>query len=337
MSLDIIGVGWACPLGLRSMTAFAAVRAGLRQIDMLDDSDRLISRLEFPDDDPRDPGRLRAARATFFAAYALTEILSNEDRRVAAAFIAAPEHGPTGALDVAAAWAKLVAEFDPMLLSATRWFPSGRAGVFEAIAAAHEWLEQRDDVVLVGGFDSMVDDETLARLDAEVDASALRRTEQAIAGEGAAFVLLTRTRPKTTPLARLTDFALAHEAEPFSSGGPCRAAGLTAAFATLRGRISARVDVIHMATPGRGWWAQELEYAYFRNPALMPEPMQVRNLHEHIGDLGAAAGSAALVHAIRCLTPLFPGRQPEHRSALVYGCSNGGVVGACRLVGVHSP
>ena len=61
----------------------------------------------------------------------------------------------------------MVAELDPMLPSTARLFPSGRAGVFEAIAAAHEWLEQRDDVVLVGGFDSMVDDETLAHLDAE--------------------------------------------------------------------------------------------------------------------------------------------------------------------------
>ena len=69
----------------------------------------------------------------------------------------------------------------------------------------------------------------------------------------------------------------------------------------------------------------------------MPEPLTLTTLHEHIGDLGAAAGAAALVAAVRALNPILPDRSPDRRSALAYACSRAGVVGAARLLPPEEP
>jgi 3-oxoacyl-[acyl-carrier-protein] synthase I len=338
MSVDVVAVGWSCPLGLVSRPIYAAIRAGLRGIDMLeDDDDRLVCRLELPEDDPRDPGRSRAERAAFFAAYALRELgAAGPWPSSTAAWLAGSEPGPAGDLDVAAIWAwlsgELAREHGLTLPRATQIFPSGRAGVFEALSAAREQLE-RDAIefALVGGFDSMVDAETLARL-AAAESPVLRRSDdRSIPGEAAAFLLLARAGTRTHALARLAELTLTRDPQPFCHGGPSRGAGLTESFAELRRRVSGRVDILYPGTPARGWWARELSYAYLRNAALMPEPLTVTCIHEHLGDLGAATGAAALVTAVRGLTPLLPGRLPEHRRALVYACSNAGTIGACLL------
>ncbi len=314
--IDVVGVGMACPLGLLSITAWAAMRAGLRGIELLDDDgdgDVRVSRL----DDGRDVGRSRAERAGFFCRYALRELFESRPwTNAPAVYLVGPEPGPTAGLDVLATWAEVGS-----LPSAVRLFPSGRAGVFEALAFASEQLRSGAvDLALVGGFDSQVDAETLSRLG----------SDQFVPGEGAAFLLLERSGGRA--LAHIEDLALARDAEPFAAGTPCRAAGLTDVFSQLRRRTSDRVDVIFPATPMRGWWATELNYAYLRNAELMPEPMTVRTLHEHIGDLGAAAGAAALVTAVRALNPILPDRAPDHRSALVHASSHAGVVGAARLL-----
>lgn len=322
--MDVVAVGLACPVGLLSITAWAAIRAGRREIELLDedgDGDVRVSRL----DDGRDVGRTRAQRAAFFCRYALRELFESSPwTHAPGVYLAAPEPGPTAGLDVEATWAEVRGELHLIvgsLPSDVRLFPSGRAGVFEAIAVASEQLQSGAvDLALVGGFDSQVDAETLSRLD----------HRQFVPGEGAAFLLLERSGGRA--MAQFADLALARDKEPFAAGTPCRAAGLTDAFSQLSRRTRDRVDVLFPATPMRGWWASELNYAYLRNADLMPEPMTVTTLHEHIGDLGAAAGAAALVTAVRALNPILPGRAPDHRSALVHASSHAGVVGAARLL-----
>lgn len=294
MSIAVIGVGLACPLGLRSLPALAAIRAGLRQFDSLDDDERLVCRLE-REDDGVDPGHSRSERAEFYAAAALSELMDFCDWTGApTVHLAAPEPGAFVGLDVADVWARLVARCRRALPRTLRLFASGRAGAFEAVTAASRQLEAGEgQLAIVGGFDSLVDADSLGRL----------RDDPRIPGEGAAFLLLVRAdllgRGTPSALACFEALTVTDDPEPFASGAPARAVGLAAAVAELRRRGAARVDVVHSAAPSEGRWSQEFTYAYLRNEALMPEPLVFESLHDSLGELGPAGGVAAMVRAVR--------------------------------------
>lgn len=327
MSVAVIGVGLACPLGLVSLPALAAIRAGLQRFDDLDDGHRPVCRLD-PEHAAHDPGASRSERAEFFAAAALSELLEFcAWSQPPAVYLAGAEPGVFAGLDVAGVWSRLVARCARSLPRTPAIYPSGRAGAFEALASACAQLEAGPgQLAIVGGFDSLVDAHTLDRLG----------DDPRIPGEGAAFVLLARAdqlgRGSPSALAQLEAVTLAVDPEPYSSGSPCRAAGLSAALADLRARGVTRVDVVHAVTPSEGWWAQEFTYAHLRNVALMPEPLEYESLHDGLGELGAAGGAAAIVRAVRGARPWFQGSHaPVRPRALVYASSDAGRVGVCSL------
>jgi len=86
-----------------------------------------------------------------------------------------------------------------------------------------------------------------------------------------------------------------------------------------------RVDAVFACQPGEAFWPTEFSRAYLRNAALMPEPLQVRTVGECLGDAGAGAGPVMLGAAL-----YRRGRRAQDGSrTLVYGCADGGKVGAC--------
>lgn len=322
--MDIVAVGWACPIGLRSAPAYAAVRAGIREIDVADDgqpADMLVSQLS--DDDRPSLGVTRAERALFYAGHAVTEILQRielaRDLRVC---LAAPDPDEVPSLDVAACWSELRRR-GPVLPLDAQIYTAGRAGVFAALLAAAQLLDGGEaSQVLVGSFDS------IAATDAPRVAAHGRGR---IAGEGAAFILLARSGQSRHALVRLGQPVLLRDPASFASGEPSRGEGLTEVFRLLLSSREARVDVVCPANPTGDWWSRELSYAYLRNATRMPEPLKTTTIYEHVGDAGPVNGVAAIVAATRALTPLLPGRFPEHSSALVHASSDSGSVGGCCL------
>lgn len=327
--MDVVAVGWACPLGLRSHLAYAAIRAGLRAIefddpgeeDDDDESERRVSKLV--EGDPPRAGVGRVERALFFADRALAEVLEQVelDARLEVCLVA-DEPGSTPSLDLRAGWAAL-RQRAPGLPDAVGLHGGGRAGVFAALAAAAEALAAGSTrQVLIGGFDS------LAAHDAP---RSFAHERGRVAGEGAAFVLLSPPGASPHALARVGPAVLARDACSHGSGQPSRGYALTEVYRAVLADRRAPVDVIVSANPSENWWARELSYAYLRNAAGLPEPLRVTSLYQYLGDAGPVSGVAALVAATRLLTPLLPGRQPAHRSALIHASADDGLVGGCCL------
>ncbi|HYO68749.1 MAG TPA: hypothetical protein VEU33_21980 [Archangium sp.] len=113
------------------------------------------------------------------------------------------------------------------------------------------------------------------------------------------------------------------------------AEGLTNAFRQLRLHPltgARRVDHILSCQTGETFWAQEFNYAYLRNAALMPEPLTMSQVAESLGDVGAAAGAIQLGSALHLLSRLEKDAEEPAR-VLVYGCADAGHVGTCIIEG----
>jgi 3-oxoacyl-[acyl-carrier-protein] synthase-1 len=339
----VLAYGMACPVGLRTQLALAAMYAGINRFeefelvrDVAGDPARgaMLSRL--------DPTTPRTERAAYLAGHALADMmrpLASAEFGSVPCFLALPETSLGPPLDlvlVQRALADAVRSTGSTFaleLHPDRLFPHGRAGAFVALYAALDALA-RDacPVALVGGLDSRVDPITLRSL---ADGNFLlgrRNPDGLLPGEGAAFLLLANGRaPFAGPaLARVTHSAIGHEPHPRGRGGLNVASGLTTVLRELRLQRPGRVDVVISAQTGEGVYGREFSYAYLRNATLMPEPLRLTTLGALLGDAGAATGAMALVTAVAGLQPgPMVGRPPRHGSALVYGESDDGRVGGC--------
>lgn len=343
----VVSHGLACPLGLTTDTAMAALHAGIRP---LVESERILDGAgepargfmlgRLPEDAPR------LARASTLARFALAEAcapLASERSGVVPCFLALPEPTDGPALDlgrVESALAEVVRGATGGLgleVGPRRAFPRGRAGALLALRAASSALMRGEHAVaLVGGVDSRVDGVTLQAL-ADGDRLLGRRNRDGLLpGEGAAFVLLANPRAvgADRAVAHIPGCAVATEPNPRGDGGPCQALGLTSVFHELRSQHQGRTDVVVSAQTGEGEYEREFSYAYLRNASLMPEPLRTLVLGSRLGDAGAAAGAMALVVAIAGLRPAeaLPWRGPRYGSALVHAESDGGAVGGCIVV-----
>ncbi len=339
----VLAWGSACPLGLRTEPALAAMYAGITRFEEHE-------RIRDPAGDPAraaavrglDPSTPRTDRAAFFARHALAELvpsLATAGLASIPCFLALPEQGLGPALDLAAVQKALAEAVRAtggtfaLELRPDRLYPRGRAGAFVALHAALDVLARGAcPVALVGGLDSRVDPLTLRAL---ADGNRLlgrRNPDGLLPGEGAAFVLLASVRAAAASQARarLTHCAVAREPHPRGRSGPNVALGLTAVLRELRLQHPGRVDLVLSAQTGEGLYGRAFSYAYLRNATLMPEPLRMVTLGALLGDAGAATGAMALVAAIAGQQPgAVAGRPPRHGSALTYGESDDGTVGGC--------
>jgi len=346
-SVRVVSHGLACPLGLTTDTAVAALHAGIRP---LVESERILDGAgepargfmlgRLPEDAPR------IERALTLAGFALTEAcapLAAERSGAVPCFLALPEPGRGPLIElprVERALAEVVRGATGGLgleIGPRRVFPRGRAGALLALQAAVSALMRGEHAVaLVGGLDSQVD---LVTLQALADGGHLlcrRNRDGLLPGEGAAFVLLANPRAvgADRAIAHITACAVATEPNPRGQGGPSQATGLTAVFHELRSQHPGRVDVVVSGQTGESGYERGFSYAYLRNATLMPEPLRTLVLGARLGDTGAAAGAMALVAAIAGLRPprALPWRAPRAATALVHAESDDGTVGGCIVV-----
>jgi 3-oxoacyl-[acyl-carrier-protein] synthase I len=339
----VAGMGLACPVGLRSRPALAAMDAGITRFVERDDVTHADGSVKASMLGLLDPQQSRAERITWLARHALDEALAGLGHVAGPlpCLLALPARdvGPridAGALQRAFADAHTgTGARVQVVVASQRPLEDGRAGVFQALEAALALLALgREPLVLVGGVDSLVDPATLAALAARNRLLGRTNFDGIIPGEGAAFVLLGHPSAvaRQHTLALVRGNAVAREPRPFSAAEPIvsTSAGLTSVFRTLLAAVGERVDEVFAATTGEGYFGREFAHAYLRNAALMPEPLRHTPLSSALGDAGAAAGAIALVQAIARLGPHGPGnRAGPGRLCLAYGSSDGGLVGGC--------
>lgn len=339
----VAGMGLACPVGLRTATALAAMRAGITRIVERDE-------VEGPDGPVRahtlttlDPQMPRLERSLALARHALQEALSLLQGPFEAplrCFVALPEPGVGPRIDpvLLARGLRITTTAGtpiPLELGPRTAFEGGRAAVFQALEAALAVMAvEPQRPCVVGGVDSLVDPATLAALAARNRLLGATNIDGIIPGEGAAFVLLGHPNviDRRYALAHIVATHMAKEPIPFDGAGPRVSAslGLAAVFRALRAAYAGRVDELFAGITGEVYFGRELSHAYLRNEPLMPEPMRAQTLGSLAGDVGAAAGAMSLVQAVASLQPPhLADRPPANHTGLAYGSSDGGLVGGC--------
>lgn len=339
----VAGVGLACPVGLRTAAALAAMRAGITRIVERDEVEgpggpartHMLTTL-----DPRMP---RLERCLALARPALQEavsLLQSPPPAPLRCFVALPEPGVGPRIDpeLLARGLRVTTTAGtpiPLELGPRTVFEGGRAGVFQALEAALAVMAvEPQRPCVVGGVDSLVDPATLAALAARNRLLGATNIDGIIPGEGAAFVLLGHPNviERRFALAHVLATRVAKEPVPFDGAGTRVSAslGLAAVFRALRAEHAGRVDELFAGITGEVYFGRELSHAYLRNEPLMPEPMRAQTLGNQVGDVGAAAGAMSLVQAVASLQPPhLPERPPPNRTGLAYGSSDGGLVAGC--------
>jgi 3-oxoacyl-[acyl-carrier-protein] synthase-1 len=346
IEIDVLSVGLACPLGLSALDSIASLRSNMRSIYRIEDAQEIEAQFGEPARASRlldlDPTLTRAQRAGFFAQRAIQEAATpfGVNIRGVPLYLALPEARDTAGFDVRTLLGQLASG-----IGSGYFYPSGRAGLFEALRDARVGLERGiHALAIVGGADSLADAASLMRLAETSRLLGERNPDGLIPGEGAAFLVLARSGLRMRgqlPLARLGPIAFGTEPLPMlgTAPTPSQAEGLTRVFGQLRKMYPQRVDALYSSQPPQRFWGRELSFAAARNAALMPEPMIMGRCGDALGELGAAAGAVAMVTAILDFHPLIPGRpqtEAMQESALVYACADEGKVGASLVFALRS-
>lgn len=333
----------ACPVGLCSAAALAAMRAGLTVFEFDDDDDFTLSKAA-----RLDPNASRAERTVAWMELAFAEILPTllelglKSIPLVLALPSPDEHGRRIREHAAQRLSRLrarsgtgsVAVLDHGAISA------GRAGVMHALGLAGSLMNNPNTpFVLVGASDSLVDPATVAELDRAGLSLSPRHPDGRIPGEAAVFLLVSaQPRPSRAQL-----LALEHLEHPDSfvthqrGQTPAHAHGLTALFERIGQACDRRVCGVFSGQPHGDYWGREFGYAYLRSTGFMPEPLYHRSVGDELGDVGAAAGAVAIMQAIDELHPSPRLHVPARETALVYAVSDLGDLGGCVLGRGHVP
>ena len=332
----VVGLGLCTPVGTSTRMTLAALRAGLvrfAETNVLDGLGHPVraSRLSL-----LAPSLSRTQRMAALGRQALAGVhplLAGLPGGPVPLYLGLPEAGVGAEVEQEPLLAALLAKAGGRLRG-VKVFPSGRAAFFEALAAAQADLRsgKAGALALVGAVDSLGDNASLEALAVARLTLGHANRDGRIPGEAAGFVALARPgAPKSLGLEALgfvLGTALGVEPHPFTQQAPSLAGGLTQVLRQLRldTAVSARrVDGVLACQPAESYWGTEFSRAYLRNAALMPEPLRVGVSGEGLGDAGAGAGPVMLgvaLHRARW-------RASGARRTLVYGCADGGRVGAC--------
>jgi len=341
--LSIARAGLACPVGLRSAPALAAMRAGVSRFATPDERPEVtVCRLSTVPDIAD-----RSERMCTLLGHAIDEVLEDRPGRwpdELPLFVSLPSPGLGGVVDeagvidmvrrkvVAATGARLHAPPSAMVRE-------GRSGIFGALHQAATILPRsRFPLALIVAVDSLVDPVSLAELSRErLLLEPPRNLDGRIPGEGAAVFLvgLPNVLPRAEALGHVQAIEIDHDPASFMGfhRGTAlnRAHGLARVFRRLGGAFPGRANVVVSGQPSEGYWGRELSYAYLRNVALMPEPFVHIGTGVEVGDAGAAAGGIAIHRALGELAPHWCRGVPGLGNALVYGVSDDGRMGALAL------
>jgi len=331
-------MGAVTAVGLTAAQSCAAIRAGLSAFTeiMLFPPPRepvLAARVPAREHLKTPPERWLAS----LAARAIRESIgdSHLDTRATALLLALPDSYRRHAAVARGASAvlrgierQLESKFHPASTTIQR----GRAGVFEALTAARQLLDERTvEACLVGGVDSLVNGVDAQRLSGAGRLHDFDNPQGAIPGEGAAFWLVAADSRRADAVARLVGLGIDREAdnalgEKYAVGQGLRRA-LSAAARTAgcdESSVSFRVSDMN-GERYHAWDSTLAASRFYRTPrAALP----VWYPASCTGDIGAAAGALSVIFAVTAMTRGFA----QGPVAMCEGSSDDGLRAGCVVV-----
>jgi len=192
--------------------------------------------------------------------------------------------------------------------------------------AAQALKEQTIDIAVVGGIDSLLEDELLEQLLAEGRLKTPGQPSGLIPGEGAAFAVLERAgdlaRRGGKARARLAAVTLGTESTPIGPEHGIHADGLTAVIRqTLADSGDPReIRLVINDLNGERWRFLEWATVEVRCLAALPNGWRLEHPADVLGDIGAAFSPSALCIAVRAMARGYAGG----KGVLVTAASFGG-------------
>lgn len=171
----------------------------------------------------------------------------------------------------------------------------GSAGGFVLLELAEQLLrEGKVDACLAGGVDCFTDIATIDWIEQFGRLQNSQNPNGLIPGEGAAFVLVANRQRATSlqlpVLCELLAHYVAEEPDPWFTGRPTMAKGLTEALQGVFDKTGVQADPVYCDMNGESWRADEWGYAYLRSAENIGNPLRMLHPSGSIGDVGAAAG-----------------------------------------------
>lgn len=344
--LYIAGIGMITSIGGNAQMTTAAVDAGISGYALSDFdshtgeplkfsliSDAIFDDIEVETGLQLDQGNrfnMRHDRITIMATIALKEACSNLKSDKAVPFIMAQSEYPYDKTDLSSLTDNLANHVSPWVDSKlTRSFNSGRPAGIEAIDMVFQYLyDSEHDYFIVGGSDSYIDETLINQLDAENRLLYMNNGDGFVAGEGAAYLVLTQKPAlalvKNDHIIALNPPGIADEQGHFKSELPYRGDGLDRAFKkALINYQQQRIDSIYSSMNGENFWVKELGVAQLRNKAAFSAQVNIEHPAEYFGDLGAATAPVLISLAADNLW-----KNEQASSHLIYSSSDSAKRGA---------
>lgn len=329
-AVHILAVGMACPVGLRAITACAAMRAGINR----------FAETEYLGNDGQPVmgsylDRLgwnlsRRERWIALLSHALRDLreqhggengILEHTPMMLAAPLESSGRQPSAA-DVASSLSeRLGITLDPRRLQIVT---EGSFGGIRALVGAREWLSQPSSShrsVIIAAADSLIEARALARLDRERRLPTRDHSDGIIPGEAAASVLIgTDARAS---LASVLGIGLANEAGRLDNDVPLRGQGIAHAARQALTEAGLQMhDLDFRLSDASG------EAYGFKEQVLAISKVLRRNMDDFplwlsattIGDTGCAAGLCNLVMAVAAWSR---GRAPGPRAIAYASAANG--------------
>ncbi len=196
-------------------------------------------------------------------------------------------------------------------VAASRTLSTGRVGGLQALDLAFRYLNATGEGhALIGGVDTYWDLNSLSFLDSQDRLKTGRSKDGFVAGEGAAFLLLSSAPPESGNVAAVYYPGLGEEQGHRYSDNPYTGDGLADAMRSAIGYGSqGKVRKIYSSLNGEHFGAREYGVAVIRNSHAFTEDMVLEHPADCIGDIGAAfapllmalaAGETSGNHLVYC-------------------------------------
>lgn len=302
--LAILGCGARTPVGLDRGSSAAAVRAGISAIAehpfLLDRFGEPMLVTRDARLDPRLAGPERLAALAIPAARAALAPLEHGRRAVKlvlAVGLASGRPGQEDGAGAAVAGRLCDALSGAVTIEGVLPLPEGHAGGLLALAAARRMItEGSADVVLAGGVDSYLSQDTLEWLDDTEQLHSAGNIYGFCPGEGAGFVLVARLetarRLGCAPLIELVAVGTGTESNRIRTEDICLGAGLSAAFREATRSLDAgeQIERIVCDMNGERYRGNEYGFAILKHPGPFRDAAAFEAPADCWGDVGAASG-----------------------------------------------
>jgi 3-oxoacyl-[acyl-carrier-protein] synthase-1 len=267
---------------------------------------------------------------------ALLEAIGERNIQPPPVFIALPEPGPEKVrLDGENFLKRLKQQTGADLdLKQSKAYSMGRAGIFYALEDTYKMFAtgRGPKWAIVGGVDSYFDCRRVSRLIGENRHRCPENLDAMIPGEGAAFLLLTsernRSSEKISSLAGIEAVAVGEEQGHRYSDEPYLGEGLAGVFTDLFQQVSGdEIKTVFAGFTGENIFAKEWGVSFMRNRKRFSETLQLEHSAEYMGDAGAALAPIMMAVIARGMS-----NDQLKGPSIVFSSSDGALRGAACLV-----